>query len=48
MPGDKVGGDLEEQISRRLKDMTVSSISYRSSDFKLRFYLQGHLSIHGS
>jgi hypothetical protein len=47
MPGDKVGDDLEEQISRRLKDMTVSSIYYCSSDFKMMFCLQGHLSIHG-
>jgi hypothetical protein len=47
MPEDKVGDDLEEQISRRLKDMTVSGISYRSNDIKLRFCLQGYLSIHG-
>ena len=48
MPGDKVDDDLEEQILRRLKDMTVSSISYCSNDFKLRCCLQGYLSIHGS
>jgi len=48
MPEDMVGDNLEEQILRRLKDMTVSSISYRSNDLKLKFCLQGYLSIHGS
>lgn len=48
MPGDKVGDVSEEQISRRLKNMTASSISYHSNGFKLMSCLQGYLSIHGS
>jgi Fungal protein kinase len=40
MPGDNVEYDLVEQISRRLKDMTVSSIYYLCDGFK-RFLAKG-------
>ena len=34
MPGDNVEADSVEQISRRLKDMTVSGIYYLCDSFK--------------